>query len=156
MKEKLLIYQGDPCTMPLDDPTIQTVSDAQVRGQTRCRYYWDRNLCSAPRFGCVQMAGLRVARCVLQSYVEATEQNLAIEIEKFGRNGLLPPKQLDAYVDTPDYGCRYITNPGLVVQRVANYARKVLDFKPGERVFRSAEDPLPPSPQQRRKGRRHK
>jgi len=34
MKEKLLIFQGDPCLMCLDDPTIQTVTDAQAHGQS--------------------------------------------------------------------------------------------------------------------------
>ena len=82
MKEKLLILQGDPCLMCLDDPTIQTVTDAQAHGQIRCKNYSDRHLCAPPRFGCVRMAGLRVARRVLQDYREATEPNLAMEIER--------------------------------------------------------------------------
>ncbi len=32
MKEKLLIHQGDPCDIPLDDPAVQTVTDAQAKG----------------------------------------------------------------------------------------------------------------------------
>jgi len=147
MKEKLLIYQGDPCLMCLDDPAIQTVTDARARGQIRCKSLSDRKSCSPPRFGCIKLAGLRVARSVLQFYDEATEQNLAIEIEQFFHKGPLPPEQMEAYVDTLDYGCRHITDPGLVAQRVADYARKVLDLKPGERVLRSTEDPPPPSPQ---------
>ena len=142
MKEKLLIYQGDPCLMCLDDPAIQTVSDSRAHGQTRCKFFSDRKTCSPPRFGCIMLAGLRVARSVLQFYKEATEQNLAIEIEQFFRKGSLPPEQVEAYVDTPDYGNRYVTDPGVVVQRVADYARKVLDLKPGERVPRSTKDPL--------------
>jgi len=95
-----------------------------------------------PRFDCIKLAGLRVVRSVLQFYDEATEQNLAIEIEQFFRKGPLPPEQVGAYVDTPDYGHRYVTDPGIVVQRVADYARKVLDLKPGERVARCTKDPL--------------
>ena len=142
MKEKLLIYQGDPCLMCLDDPAIQTVSDSRSHGQIRCKYFSDRKSCSPPRFGCIKMAGLRVARSVLQFYDEATEQNLALEIEQFFRKGSLPPDQLEAYVDTPEYGNRYVTDPDVVAQRVGDYARKVLDLKPGERVSRSTEDPL--------------
>ncbi|MCH6546777.1 MAG: hypothetical protein IH796_12385 [Deltaproteobacteria bacterium] len=142
MKEKLLIFQGDPCLMCLDDPTIQTVTDAQAHGQIRCKNYSDRRLCAPPRFGCIKMAGLKVARCVLQCHDEVTEQNLAIEIERFNRFGPLPPEQLEAYMDTSDYGWRHITDPALIVQRVAGYARKVLDLKPGEQVLRSTEDPL--------------
>ena len=142
MKEKFLIYQGDPCLMCLDDPSIQTVTHAQGRGQIRCKYFSDRKSCSPPRFGCIKLAGLRVARSVLQFYDEATEKNLGLEIEQFLRKGSLPPEQVEAYVDTPDYGNRYVTDPGLVFQRVADYARKVLDLKPGERVPSSTKDPL--------------
>ncbi len=142
MKEKLLIYQADPCLMSLEDPAIQTVSDAQ--GQTRCRYYAERQLCSPPRFDCVKVAGLRVARRVLECHGESTEQTLALEIEHLDRTTPLPPEQLEAYVDTSEFGCRYITDPGLVLQRVADYARKVLDLKPGERIFRSTKNPLHP------------
>ncbi len=142
MKEKLLIFQGDPCSMRLDDPSIQTVSDAQARGQRQCRFQQDHTRCSPPRFGCIQAAGLNVARFVLQFYSEATEETLAMEVEEFRRKGPLPPKQVEAYVDTPDYGYRHITDPEVVVQRVADYARMVLDLKPGERVFRSPEEHL--------------
>ena len=140
MKEKLLIYQGDPCLMCLDDPAVQTVSDARAQGQIRCKYFSDRKSCSPPRFGCVKLAGLRLARRVLEFYDEANERNLSIEIEQFFREGPLPPEQVEAYVDTPDYGNRYLQDPGMVVQRVADYARKVLDLKPGERVTRGIKD----------------
>lgn len=142
MKEKLLIYQGDPCLMCLDDPSIQTVSDSRAHGHIRCKYFSDRKSCSPPRFGCIKLAGLRVARSVLDFYDAATEKNLGLEIEQFFHKGPLPPEQMEAYVDTPDYGCQHITDPGLVAQRVADYARKVLDLKPGERVPRSTKDPL--------------
>jgi len=142
MKEKLLIYQGDPCLMDLDDPSIQTVTDVRGRGQIRCKYLSDRKLCSPPRFGCIKKAGLRVARRVLDFYNEANERNLTIEIEQFFRKGSLPPEEIEAYVDTSDYGNRYVQDPGVVVQRVADYARKVLDLKPGERVPRNTKDPL--------------
>ena len=142
MKEKLLIWKGDPCRIRLDDLAIQTGADAQARGQSQCRYTQDRNKCSSSRFGCVQLVGLKVARYVLQFYSEATEETLAMEVENFRRNGPLPPNQLEAYVDTPDHGSRNITDPEVVVQRVADYARNVLDLKPGERVFRSSEEHL--------------
>ena len=128
--------------MCLDDPSIQTVSDSRAHRQIRCKYFSDRKSCSPPRFDCIKLAGLRVVRSVLQFYDEATEQNLGLEIEQFFHKGPLPPEQLEAYVDTPDYGCRHITDPGLVAPRVADYARKVLDLKPGERVPRSTKDPL--------------
>lgn len=145
MKEKLLIYQADPCTMRIDDPTIQTVSEAEARGPTPCRYHTDRNLCSPPQFDCVQAAGLKVARYVLWFYREATEQTLAMEIDEFRRSAPLPPEQVVAYIDAPDYDYLPITDPELVLQRVADYARKVLDLKPGERVFRTPPGRTPTS-----------
>lgn len=141
MKERLLIFRADPCTMRLDDPTIQTVSDARARGPTPCRYDLDRTRCSPPRFGCVQVAGLKVAQYVLEFYSEATERTLAMEVGEFRRRAPLPPESLEAYVDTSDYNYRHITDPELVVERVADYARKVLDLKPGELILRSPEDP---------------
>ncbi len=74
MKEKLLIHQGDPCDIPLDDPAVQTVTDAQAKGQKRCRFYCARELCSPPRFCCIRMVGLKLAQHVLNIYSEATEK----------------------------------------------------------------------------------
>ncbi len=145
MKEKLLIYQGDPCNMALDEPAVQTVKDAQARGQKRCKYYYERELCSPPRFVCVRMAGLKVAQHVLSFYSEVTEETLAMEIEEFRKGAPMPPRWVEAYIDTPEYSSQKITDPELVVQRVADYARKVLDIKPGEKTFRSSEDPPPPA-----------
>ena len=145
MKEKLLIYQGDPCNMALDEPVVQTVTDAQARGQERCKYYYERELCSPPRFICVRMAGLKLAQHFLKFHSEATEETLAMEIEEFRKGGPMPPKGIEAYIDTPEYESRKITDRELVVQRVADYARKVLDLKPGEKILRSPEDPPPPA-----------
>lgn len=141
MKEKRLIYQGDPCTMQLTNPEIQTLEDVRAHGPCLCRYYSDRKLCSAPRFGCVQAAGLKVARYVLQFYSEATEQTLLMEVQEFRRRAPLPPDGVVAYIDTSEWGYRRITDPEFVVLRVADYARRVLDLKPGEVIFRSPEEP---------------
>lgn len=145
MKEKFLIYQGDPCDICLDDPAIQTVAQAQARGQERCKYYFAREHCSLPEFICVRMAGLKLAQQVLEFYSEASEDTLAKEIEEFRKSGPMPPKAVEAYIDTPEFGGRKITDRELVVQRVADYARKVLDLKPGEKVPRGPEDPPPPA-----------
>ncbi len=144
MKEKLLIYQGDPCNMCLDDPAIQTVVQAQARGQERCKYYFERELCSPPRFICVRVAGLKLAQQVLGFYREASEETLAMEIEEFRKNGPMPPETVEAYIDTPEYDSRKLTDPDIVLQRVADYARKVLDLKPGQRIRRSSQDPPRP------------
>ena len=140
MKEKALIYREDPCTVRLDDPAIQTLSDAKAREPMPCRYYSNRAGCSPPRFGCVQRAGLKVVRYVIKFYSEVSEQTLAMEIEEFRRNAAMPPDQLEAYIDTPEYDYRLLTDPESVLQRVTEYARKVLDLKPGEQVFRSPEE----------------
>jgi hypothetical protein len=141
MKEKRLIYQGDPCSMHLTNPEIQTLDDVRAHGPSTCRYYSNRVLCSPPRFGCVQAAGLKVARYVLEFYSEATEETLLMEVEEFRRRALLPPDSVIAYIDTPDRGYRRITDPEIVVERVTDYARKTLDLKPGEVIFRSPEEP---------------
>jgi hypothetical protein len=141
MKEKRLIYQGDPCSMHLTNPEIQNLDDVRAHGPNLCRYYSDRVLCSPPRFGCVQAAGLKVARYVLEFYSEATEQTLLMEVEEFRRRALLPPDSAIAYIDTPEWGYRRITDPEIIVERVTDYARRVLDLKPGEVIFRSPEEP---------------
>jgi len=85
-----------------------------------------------------------MARYVIQFYSEATEETLAMEREQFRRRAPLPPKQVEAYIDTPEFDYRHITDPDLVVQRVWEYARAVLDLKPGERIFRSPEETWEP------------
>ncbi|MBI4234043.1 MAG: hypothetical protein HY686_06340 [Chloroflexi bacterium] len=144
MKDKRLIYQGDPCTMRLDTTEIQTLEDLMASGVRYCRYYADRRECAAPRYGCVQVAGLKVARYVLLFYPEASERTLAAEVEEFRKRAPLPPEQVEAYIDTPQYLFRRVADPQLVVERVSEYARAVLDLKPGERVFRSEEETAPP------------
>ncbi|MBI2873106.1 MAG: hypothetical protein HYY00_07980 [Chloroflexi bacterium] len=144
MKDKLLIYQGDPCTMRLDDPKIQTLPDVKEHGAELCPYHTDRRQCSLPRYGCVRVAGLKVARYLLLFYGEASQRTLALEVEEFRQRAPLPPRQLEAYVDTPNYHLRQVTDPQLVVQRVSEYASAVLDLKPGERVFRASDEGTPP------------
>jgi hypothetical protein len=144
MKERTLIYQGDPCTMCLDDPEIQTLEDVRAAGARYCKHYPDRRECTPPSYGCVQVAGLKVARYVLLLYAEASEKTLAMEVAQFQERAPLPPEQVDAYIDTSGNDYRQITDPELVVQRVGEYARAVLDLKPGERIFRSPEEPAPP------------
>ena len=144
MKDKLLIYQGDPCTTRLADPLIRTLDDAGEKGVELCRYYGNRRQCSLPRFGCVQVAGLKVARYVLLFYSEASERTLSMEVQEFGRRAPLPPENLEAYIDTSDHDYRRITDPELVTKHVREYAEAVLDFGPGERIFRNAEEPVPP------------
>ena len=151
MKEKLLIFQADPCLMEIENPAVQTVTDARARGQNRCPFFPDREGCSPPRFECVKVAGLKLARRVLECHPEATEETLAMEIERFGKTGPLPPDQVEAYVDPSDSTPRYITDPGLVLQRVADFARKVLDLKPGERILQEAQNPLRPAPPRQEK-----
>ena len=143
MKDKVLIFGKDPCSVRLDDPTIQTMLDAKVREPKSCRYYIEpQGCCSPERYGCVQMAGVKVARYVIQFYSEATEQTLALEMEEFRQRAPMPTKDVEAYIDTPDNDYRHINDPEVVVQRVEEYARKVLDLKLGERVFRSPEEQL--------------
>jgi hypothetical protein len=144
MKDRSFIYYGNPCTICMSDPAIQNFTDVDKQGRTPCRYYPERSECSAPRFGCVQLAGAAMARYLLQFYSEATEETLAMEKEEFRRRAPLPPDQVEAYIDTPDEGYRQVTDPDLVVERVWEYARAVLDLKPGERIFRSSEETWEP------------
>lgn len=139
MKDKCFIYYGNPCVTYLADPALQTLEDAQTYGPTTCRYYPDRQECSPPDFGCIQLAGATMARYVVQFYSEATEETLAMEREEFRKRAPLPPNKVKAYIDT-ERDFQRITDPELVVQRVWEYARAVLDIKPGERVFRSPEE----------------
>lgn len=146
MKDKAFIFYGNPCTICLADPEVQDFEDAKRLGRTPCPFYREGRGCSSSSCGCVQLAGVKMARYVLQFYSEASEEALAMEREQFRHRAPLPPKRVEAYIDTPEYNYRRITDPDLVVQRVWEYARSVLDIKPGERLFRATveEDWAPP------------
>jgi heterodisulfide reductase subunit C len=144
MKDKCFIYYGNPCTACLTDPDVRSFEDAQRRGPRPCPLVEEREQCSPPRFGCVAVAGARMARCVLQFYTQASEETLALDRDFFRRRGPLPPKDVEAYIDTAEYGYRRITNPDVVVQRVWEYARAVLDLKNGEQVPRAPGRFVPP------------
>jgi len=144
MKDKCFIYYGNPCTVCLTDPDLRTFQDAQRLGPKSCPFLNEQEKCSPPRFGCVAIAGARMARCVLQFYTQASEDTLAMDRDFFHRRGPLPPKDVEAYIDTADYGYRRITDPDLVVQRVWQYARAALDLEQGERAPRVPGRFLPP------------
>ena len=140
MKDKAFIFYGNPCTICLADREVQNFEDAKKRGWTPCPFYREGRGCSSSSYGCVQVAGIKMARYVLQFYSEASEEALAMEKDQFRRRAPLPPKRVETYIDTPEYNYRRITDPDLVVQRVWEYARAVLDLKPGERIFRASEE----------------
>ena len=142
MKDKQLILYCEPCKTRLGDPEIQSVEDAWSQGETPCPYYPAKAECGAPRRGCIAMAGTRVARHVLKFYSEATEETLSMEVERFAREAPLPPDGVEEYVDT-GAGFGLITDSRSVVERVRDYARVVLDLKPGQRIFRSPEEHVP-------------
>jgi hypothetical protein len=144
MKDRSFIYYANPCTICMSDPAIQNFGDIERHGRSPCRYYPDRKGCAPPQFGCVQLAGVAMARYVLQFYSEATEDTLAMERDEFKKRAPLPPKDVEAYIDSPDGGYRHIADPDLVVERVWQYARAVLDLKPGERIFRGTEESWEP------------
>lgn len=144
MKDLRLIRYWEPCWTDLSDPAVQSVENARARGPTRCPYYDNRSECWSSRFRCIQLAGVKVARYVLEFYAEASERTLAMEMEEFRRRAPLPPNQVESYVDTRDYLYRRITDPDVVVQRVWAYASAVLDLRPDERIFRSSVDLTPP------------
>ena len=144
MKDKCFIYYGNPCVICLADPAVQSFEDAEKGGGRSCQFYPERRECSPPSFGCVQLAGAAMARYVIQFYSEATEDTLAMEREEFRRRAPLPPGQVEAYIDPSEQGYQRITDPEQVVRRVWEYARAVLDLKPGERIFRSAEETWTP------------
>lgn len=137
MKDKCFIYYGNPCTACLTDSEVRTFEDAQRHGPRSCPFLGEREKCSPPRFGCVAVAGARMARCVLQFYTQASEETLALDREFFRRRGPLPPKDVEAYIDTAEHGYRRITDPELVVERVWEFARAALDLKEEERVLRA-------------------
>lgn len=144
MKDRCFILHGNPATSALSDPQIQNFEDAKCQPVTECPYVHDPSRCSPPCFGCVRVAGARMTRTVIELYPEVSEVTLTLERDFFRRRGALPPKAVTAYVD-PDRGFERITDPDRVVQRVWEYARAVLDLKPGERVARRGGPPPPPS-----------
>lgn len=139
MKDRFVISHDSPCVIRVGDPAIQSFEDAQVSGLKACPFYPERLDCSPPDVACVHLAGAAVARYVLQFYDEASEEALATEVEEFRRRAPLPPDKVKAYVEPQDHELQRIEDPEQVVQHVQQYARAVLDLKPGERVSRSAE-----------------
>lgn len=139
MKDKRLIYQADPCTIHLDDPLVQRLEDTQG-ALTPCAHSFDRLACSPPEYGCVQLAGARVARHVIMFYFEASEETLAMEIERFGREAPLPPHRVKGYMDSHKGEGQLITDPAVIVDRVRAYARAALDLRPGDRILRDPEE----------------
>jgi hypothetical protein len=144
MKDKAFIFYGNPCTICLADPQMQSFEDVKKGGWTPCPFYREGRGCSTSSCGCVQLAGVKMARYVLQFYSEASEEALDMEREHFRHRAPLPPKRVEAYIDTPEYNYRRITDPDLIVQRVCEYAQAVLDIKPGERIFRATEEEWTP------------
>ncbi len=144
MKDKRFICYSSPCAVAMANPAIQSLGDLPAGDKTQCTHHTERSECTDPRFGCVQIAGAKMARYVIEFYTEATEQTLAMEREYFRRRGPLPPDKVEAYIDTPERNFQHITDPDIIAQRVWEYARAVLDLKPGEEIFRSAEDDFNP------------
>jgi heterodisulfide reductase subunit C len=144
MKDKRFIYYGNPCTVGLTDPEVRSFAEAQRRGPKPCAFLDEGGKCSLAGLGCVAVAGALMARCVLQFYTQASEETLALDRDFFRRRAALPPKDVEAYIDTAEHGYRRITDPELVVQRVWEYARAVLSFKNGERVAREPGRFVPP------------
>ena len=144
MRDKAFIFYGNPCPICMADPEVESFEDAKRHGSTACPFYRQGRVCSSSSSGCVQLAGVKMARYVLQFYSEASEETLAMERDQFRLRGPLPPDQVEGYIDTPEHNYRRITDPDLIVQRIWEYARAVLDIKPGERVFRATEDEWTP------------
>ncbi len=144
MKDRCFIYYGNPCCSLLSDPEVQSFEDAKRQAAVECPYAADTAQCSQPRFGCVRVAGARMARAVIQFYTEASEETLALDRDFFRLRGPLPPKAVEAYVD-PEHGFQRITDPAQVVQRVCEHARAVLGLRPGERVPRQVGRYAPPA-----------
>jgi hypothetical protein len=138
MKDRCFVLHGNPGCGALSDPEIQSFEDAKRHAVVECSYTADPAKCSPPCFACVRVAGVRMARAVIQFQSEASEATLALERDRFRHRGALPPEDVIAYVD-PERDFQRITDPEEVVQRVWEHARAVLDLKPGERVPRSAE-----------------
>ena len=145
MKDRCFIYYGNPCTVCLTDPELRDFQDAQRLGPKSCPFLNEQEKCCPPRFGCVAVAGARMARCVLQFYTQASEETLAMDRDFFRRRGPLPPKDVEAYIDTAEHGYRRITDPDLIVQRVWEYARAALDLEQGEQAARVPGRFLPPA-----------
>lgn len=139
MKDRFVITHGSPCVIRVGDPAVQSFEDGQVSGLRACPFYPERRDCSPPDAACVHLAGAAMARYVLQFYDEASEETLATELEEFRQRAPMPPDTVKAYVEPQDHELLRIEEPDQVVQHVGDYARAVLNLKPGERVSRSAE-----------------
>jgi hypothetical protein len=133
MKDKLFIFYGNPCSTALAHPEIQSFDDAERHPVVECPYAADPSRCSPPRFGCVRVAGARMARAAIHFHTETSERTLALRRDLFRLEGPLVGTAVEAYID-PDRGFKHITEPEEVVQRVWEHARAVLGLKPGERV----------------------
>ena len=144
MKDKCFIHYGNPCSSCLADPEVKSFEDAMRQAVVECPYAADPAQCSPPRFGCIRVAGARMARAVIQFYTEASEETLALDREFFRRRGPLPGQGVEAYVD-PERGFQRLTDPKQVVQRVWEHASAVLGLEPGEHVLHQIGHYAPPA-----------
>lgn len=133
MKDKKVIYHGKPCEAPLASPAIRTWDNLVAGKAAPCQLHGKEGECSPPRYGCVQMAGVKVARYVIEFYEQASEETLDSEIDQFRRYAPLPPNGAEAYVDVGNGIPRRLTDAETIVARVREYARTLLDLQPGNR-----------------------
>lgn len=146
MRDKRVIYHGSPCLAPLTSPAIRTWDDLVGSKPEPCQFHGSEAGCSPPRYGCVPMAGQKVARYVLEFYAEASDETLDMEIEQFRQYAPLPPDRAEAYIDGRESGYSQLKSREQVVRRVREYARSLLNLQPGERMFRSPEERLDARP----------
>ena len=136
MKDKMVIYHGSPCEAPLASPAIRTWDDLVGSKAMPCQLHGKEWECSPPRYACVQMAGVKVARYVIEFYEKASEETLELEIDQFRRYAPLPPNGGEAYVDVAGGAPQRLTDAEVIVSRVREYARSLLDLQPGVRTLR--------------------
>lgn len=134
MKDKRVIYHGSPCVVPLTSRTIRTWDDLVGAKAVPCQFHGKQAECSPPRFGCVQMAGVKVARYVVEFYSEPSEEALELEMKEFRRYAPLPPDRAEAYVDGRGAEYLRLTDPEEIVARVRDCARTLLNLEGGKRT----------------------
>lgn len=123
MRDKELVMDGSPCTENFFDKSLQTAGEAKRRGPTECQNYGACEV-GKGKLHCIMLAGIEVARVCISN-----EKPVDLEIREFhGQEDLRPP-HFTGYIKIEDGKEIILTDWGEICNKVAKFAKLVLDLR---------------------------
>ena len=144
MKDKCFIYYGNPCVICLADPAVQSFEDAEKRGGGPCEFYPDRRECSPPSFGCVPWPAPLWRATSFSSTVRPRKTRWPWSATSSAAGRPFRRNRCEAYIDTSEQGTSGSPTRSWWCSGCGSTPARCWTCKPGERVFRSAEETWTP------------